>query len=244
MRNKFVFLVVGILLFSTLATASISYRENGGAPMSLITDGNTNWNNIYSFVTGSHLNLFDYTNCQAPNEGDVLYIDSGNWACGSMPGGLSDYIYDASSSQIAYTGGATDVSWYRGLSLLGYDIEAENIEANYFCDQGQYNCFEASDVGSISIGEDLDMSGYSIKYADYVESNNFCDDSGSYCFYYDDSSYYTWLFPDYLMPSSGYLSSSGNQGYDDSSSYWLCTDSSCSSTCQVTIESGLIVGCS
>jgi hypothetical protein len=38
-------------------------------------------------------------------------------------------------------------------------------------------------------------------------------------------------------------SSSGNAGITDNSSYWFCTAANCASTCQVTIEDGLIVGC-
>lgn len=40
-----------------------------------------------------------------------------------------------------------------------------------------------------------------------------------------------------------YYGGSGSQGITDSSSYWLCTASDCSTSCQVSIEDGLIVGC-
>ncbi len=46
-----------------------------------------------------------------------------------------------------------------------------------------------------------------------------------------------------IQTGTSFKSSSGNQGIDDTSSYWLCTASDCSTTCQVSIESGIITGC-
>jgi hypothetical protein len=43
--------------------------------------------------------------------------------------------------------------------------------------------------------------------------------------------------------AADYYSGDGTQGITDSSSYWLCTSSDCTTTCQVTIKNGLIVGC-
>lgn len=43
--------------------------------------------------------------------------------------------------------------------------------------------------------------------------------------------------------ASDYYSGDGSQGITDSSSYWLCTASDCSTTCQADIKDGLIVGC-
>ena len=40
-----------------------------------------------------------------------------------------------------------------------------------------------------------------------------------------------------------YYSGAGNQGITDNTSYWLCTAADCSTSCQVTIEDGIIVGC-
>jgi len=40
-----------------------------------------------------------------------------------------------------------------------------------------------------------------------------------------------------------YLSGDGSQGITDASSYWFCSASDCSTTCQVDIKDGLIVGC-
>jgi len=33
------------------------------------------------------------------------------------------------------------------------------------------------------------------------------------------------------------------KGISDSSSYWLCTASDCASSCQVTVDGGIITGC-
>lgn len=41
----------------------------------------------------------------------------------------------------------------------------------------------------------------------------------------------------------GGIQSNGNSGINDSSSYWLCTSSDCTSTCQVRIDNGVITGC-
>lgn len=46
------------------------------------------------------------------------------------------------------------------------------------------------------------------------------------------------------IKGGNYLSSSGNAGITDSSSYWVCTASDCSTTGQLQIENGLIVGVS
>jgi len=48
---------------------------------------------------------------------------------------------------------------------------------------------------------------------------------------------------DDFVLSPNVTTASGNSTITDSSSYWFCTASDCSSTCQVTIEDGLIVGC-
>jgi len=45
-----------------------------------------------------------------------------------------------------------------------------------------------------------------------------------------------------INATSGYTTQSGT-GVTDSSSYWLCTADDCSSTCQVEIDGGIIVGC-
>jgi len=45
------------------------------------------------------------------------------------------------------------------------------------------------------------------------------------------------------LQMTGYKSSDGNYGITNTSSYWLCTDLNCLTTCQVHIEDGLIVGC-
>jgi hypothetical protein len=43
--------------------------------------------------------------------------------------------------------------------------------------------------------------------------------------------------------SGGTFESNGTAGITDSSSYWLCTASDCSSSCQVQIKGGIITGC-
>ncbi len=45
------------------------------------------------------------------------------------------------------------------------------------------------------------------------------------------------------LQAGNYFSGDGSQGITDTSSYWLCTASDCSTTCQVTIKDGLITGC-
>jgi len=45
------------------------------------------------------------------------------------------------------------------------------------------------------------------------------------------------------IEADNYYSGSSNQGITDNTSYWFCTAADCSSTCQVIIEDGLIVGC-
>ena len=45
------------------------------------------------------------------------------------------------------------------------------------------------------------------------------------------------------VKAGDYYGGNGNQGITDSSSYWLCTAADCSTKCQVSIEDGLIVGC-
>lgn len=52
------------------------------------------------------------------------------------------------------------------------------------------------------------------------------------------------LRTDDTFQAGGYKSSDGAAGISDSSSYWFCTSSDCSSTCQVEIKDGLITGCS
>lgn len=43
--------------------------------------------------------------------------------------------------------------------------------------------------------------------------------------------------------SDNYFSGDNSQGITSTSSYWLCTSSNCSTTCQVQIKDGLITGC-
>jgi hypothetical protein len=45
------------------------------------------------------------------------------------------------------------------------------------------------------------------------------------------------------LQAGNYFSGDGSQGITNTSSYWLCTASDCSTTCQVTIKDGLITGC-
>ena len=48
---------------------------------------------------------------------------------------------------------------------------------------------------------------------------------------------------DGAFKANDYYSGDGSQGITDTTSYWLCTASDCSTTCQVTIKDGLITGC-
>jgi hypothetical protein len=45
------------------------------------------------------------------------------------------------------------------------------------------------------------------------------------------------------LQANNYFSGDGSQGITNSSSYWMCTASDCSTTCQVTIKDGLITSC-
>ncbi|MFA5084362.1 MAG: hypothetical protein WC475_03215, partial [Candidatus Paceibacterota bacterium] len=55
--------------------------------------------------------------------------------------------------------------------------------------------------------------------------------------------------PTYLLEVNGTLrandfySGDGTQGLTNSTSYWLCADSACTTKCQVTIKDGFITGC-
>lgn len=44
--------------------------------------------------------------------------------------------------------------------------------------------------------------------------------------------------------ASDYYSGDGTQGDTDTSSWWMCVDSDCNATCQVSVKDGLITGCS
>jgi len=48
---------------------------------------------------------------------------------------------------------------------------------------------------------------------------------------------------DNAVYANDYYGGAGSQGITDSSNYWFCTAADCSSTCQVSIEDGLITGC-
>lgn len=43
--------------------------------------------------------------------------------------------------------------------------------------------------------------------------------------------------------TGNFVSINNNSGITDNSSYWLCNNVGCLSTCQVQIENGLIIGC-
>ena len=145
---------------------------------------------------------------------------------------------DLSGNNLFIDGTIASREFVIGNSIMDFWFDDVSSTANQIGRLHTYNHFNGS-IDEVRIyNRSLSSTEIGTIYEQKAKSKD------SFGYRAKDNEWYGDNYFNKMVNASGFASREGEAGITDSSSYWLCTNSTCGTFCQVDIDDGIIVGCS